>query len=636
MRAGSLPLFLCLLPVLQAQETAPPEPVRTSITVVERIETETPAFLSTLGRLEVSAQPGINIDDRLRAIPGFTLFRRSSSLVANPTTQGVSLRGLGSSGASRTLVLWDGVPVNDPFGGWVYWTRLAPSEMERVEVSRGAATSVFGDRAMSGALTLFSRPPQRFARLAYDGGNRDSHQVSAGGGWLWSRFGASANARAFTTDGYYIVPAGRRGTADTPANVRFVAGNTRLDWLGGADRLFVRLDILAEDRDNGTRLTHNSTSLGTLAANYSHAWTDDTVSLLAYHTRSEYRATFSSVAANRNAEQLTSYQQVPSEGSGAAAMWRHRASAWNLLGGADMHRVDGVSTDFVVPSGTRVGAGHQTQQGTFVQTDFARGPLKLFLGGRYQLAARDTRFFSPSGGLVAGRGPWRGRFSAYRAFRAPTLNELFRPFRVGNAETLANAALKPETLFGLEAGGDYLGEHTRISVSFFRNDLSDLITNVTLRAVGNQITRQRQNAAEGLTRGLDLNARWNWHRWSADLGWLYSDSRFGTRERIPQVPRHSANAQLTWTNGATFASAGLRAFSFQFEDDLNRFVLPGFATVQLAWTRRIGRGVSLAAEVENLLDREIVVGFSPTPLIGTPRLWRLGIRWNSPGVRAGL
>ena len=67
---------------------------------------------------------GTDLDDRLRDIPGFSLFKRSSSVVANPTTQGVSLRGIGSSGASRTLMLWDGVPANDPFGGWVYWSQI--------------------------------------------------------------------------------------------------------------------------------------------------------------------------------------------------------------------------------------------------------------------------------------------------------------------------------------------------------------------------------------------------------------------------------------------------------------------------------------------------------------------------------
>lgn len=109
-----------------------PEPVRSSITVVENVVTQTPANVSEVSAHDLAQTPGVNIDDRLREVPGFSLFRRTSSVVANPTTQGVSLRGIGSSGASRSLVLWDGVPMNDPFGGWVYWTRFPPEDLRRV------------------------------------------------------------------------------------------------------------------------------------------------------------------------------------------------------------------------------------------------------------------------------------------------------------------------------------------------------------------------------------------------------------------------------------------------------------------------------------------------------------------------
>ena len=178
----------------------------------------------------------------------------------------MSLRGLGSSGASRSLVLWDGIPVNDPFGGWVYWTRLSPEEIERVELSRGAATSVFGDRAMSGAISLFSRPAERLHLIAaYEGGNKNTHMLTGGLSHLWGRFGVSGTVRAFTTDGYYVVAEENRGAVDTPAGVRFVSGVTRVDYLGARDRLFVKFDVLAEERANGTVLTHNSTNLGTLA-----------------------------------------------------------------------------------------------------------------------------------------------------------------------------------------------------------------------------------------------------------------------------------------------------------------------------------------------------------------------------------
>jgi outer membrane receptor protein involved in Fe transport len=416
--------------------------------------------------------------------------------------------------------------------------------------------------------------------------------------------------------------------------VRFVTGNSRLDFLGQSDRLFVRLDILAEQRDNGTVLTHNSTSLGTIAANYSHNWTNDTVSVLAYHTREEYRASFSSVAASRATENLTSIQQVPSEAVGAAGMWSHRGSSWNLLGGADMQRVEGVSTDRLFPSGTRVGGGSQLQHGTFVQTDFSVGNLKLFLGGRNQFAGSDNHFFSPSTGFVLGRGQWRARGSVFRAFRAPTLNELYRPFRQGNAETLPNAALRPETVFGAEAGVDYVGESTRMTVSFFRNSIDDIITNVTLLSTPSLISRQRQNAASALSRGVDVNVRRTWHHnWTGELSYLFADTRFGSGERIPQVPRHSGSAQMTYSRNGTLLSAGLRAFSMQFEDDRNQFILPGFATLQLTAAQRLGHGFTATAEFENLTNRSYLTGFSPVPLVGAPRLWRGGVRWDFPARR---
>src|SRR5664279_3143157 len=260
----------------QAIDPPKPETVKTSITVVDKISAETPANLTVLENITLQQSPGTNLDDRLREVPGFSLFRRSSSLVANPTTQGISLRGIGSSGASRTLVLWDSIPANDPFGGWVYWTQFVPDEVGRAEISRGAATSLFGDRAMSGAIGLFSRQPEKLHVLAeYEFGNQDTHDLSAGFADAWSRVAISGTARAFTTDGYYIVPASIRGAADTRANVQFVTGDVRIDDYTSAGDLFFKTSMLAEERQNGTLLTHNSTGLGTLSLRYAREFTSD-------------------------------------------------------------------------------------------------------------------------------------------------------------------------------------------------------------------------------------------------------------------------------------------------------------------------------------------------------------------------
>src|SRR5947208_7593976 len=122
--------------------------------------TDAVAPTSVLTREDIARSPGLTLDERLRQIPGFSLLRRSSSLTAHPTSQGVSLRGLGPSGASRTLVLFDGAPLNDPFGGWVYWNRLPLSGLEAVEVSRGSLSQLSGSAAMGGAIQLLPRSPR--------------------------------------------------------------------------------------------------------------------------------------------------------------------------------------------------------------------------------------------------------------------------------------------------------------------------------------------------------------------------------------------------------------------------------------------------------------------------------------------
>src|SRR3954453_1039473 len=252
-------LLVCLLSVPAFAQNPPDsepgklDPLKQSITVNANIATEAPASIVELTRPQLEQIPGENLDDRMRYIPGFSMFRRSSSLAANPTTQGISLRGLGSSGASRTLLLWDGIPVNSPFGGWIYWTRLAPGDVERIEMSRGASedverhgmsprppTSVFGDRAMGGTINIFSRPPEPYhLTLGADGGNAGQVQLFGRFSPRWKKFGVSAHVRSFTMDGYYIVPAANRGPVDQLAGVEFVAGVIRLDYLAARDKIFL-------------------------------------------------------------------------------------------------------------------------------------------------------------------------------------------------------------------------------------------------------------------------------------------------------------------------------------------------------------------------------------------------------------
>jgi outer membrane cobalamin receptor len=605
-------------------------PVQTTITVTEKVVTETPASTIVLGQKQLQQTPGVNLDDRLRQVPGFSLFRRSSSLVANPTTQGVSLRATGSTGASRTLVLWDDVPLNDPFGGWVYWTRINPFFIDRVELVRGANTAIFGDKAMGGTVQLFSTPPQReHLNLSYFGGNENTHELAGGYSNLWGPFGASADVRAFTTDGYFITPETVRGSVDDRANVRFVTGTLHLDYLGANNRLALRFDTLAEERHNGTALQNNSTGLGTLSANYAHSWEHDQFAFVGFHTREQFHSTFSAVSASRNFERLTSQQTVPAEDLGGAAYWQHHASVWNTVFGADVDDTHGTSNDFSYSTlMLNRSGGTLLQHGVFGQGDVKLGPARFYAGLRHQFTGQGDTFLSPNGGVTVGLRQFRLRASGYRSFRSPTLNELYRDFRVGNALTKANAALRPEALVGVEIGFDWVGERDRLSLTLFHDDLSQLIGNATLSITPTLILRQRRNFASGLSRGIESSFNHRWRNWSADLGYLYADARLSTGPRLAQVPKQQGTGSLTYSADRTLVSFGVRSFGLQFDDDLNQFKLPGYAALQLTAQQRLKRGLYAQAAVENLLDRQYLVALTPTPNTGAPRLWRIGLRWD--------
>ncbi len=322
------------IPPIWAQTEAP-EPVRTSITVVEKVTTEAPANITAVGKAWSFAKPpGVNLDDRLRDIPGFSMFRRSSSLVAHPPRR-EALRGIGSSGASRTLVLWDGIPLNDPFGGWVYWTRVAPEELERVEISRGASTAVCPETEPGRRYrAVFAGTGLRGRLMAgYEGGNRDTHEVSTGYSHVWQRIGLSAMAapspRTATTSSL------RKSAATLTAKPRCALRRAICVWIIWAPRTgrscgrtcWWKTGAMAQSfrttRRRWEQLRAVSARVGQrchLRARLPHA--------------EEFRSGFSSIAADRDSERLTYEQSVPPEAVGGAALWRHGASCWNLLAGA--------------------------------------------------------------------------------------------------------------------------------------------------------------------------------------------------------------------------------------------------------------------------------------------------------------
>lgn len=659
---------------LQINVTLEPAAVAETVTITPaRTELRlavAPASVSVLDSKDVSNAAAQTFDDLLRQVPGFSIFRRSSSIVANPTTQGVSLRGAGASGASRTLVLTDGVPLNDAFGGWVYWDRVPRASVDRVELVRGGSSDLYGSDALSGVINVISRPPsQRVINVEAGHGNRDTADVTFFASERWKSFSASVAGEAFRTDGYFIIAPGIRGAADDLAASKHRALTLRLtnDW-NATNAVFVRGSLFDEDRRNGTKVQANDTASESLVAGGRFRTAEGSDwNLTLFANQQRYHQTFSAVAANRNSEALNRLQFVPSRDVGVSFNWSRMSFEKHLLvAGVDVRGVRGVSDETAIANNRATtfvsSGGRQRRAGFFIQ-DLAQisSRWQLSVNARYDnwrdssaasvsrnlttgavtprfFPARSLDAFSPRLSLIFR--PTEGvslRASAYRAFRAPTLNELYRGFRVGDTLTNANEKLVAERLTGGETGMNWTPSN-RVSarVTGYWTEIINPVSNFTLTVTPTLITRERRNLGRTRSRGVEAEADFNISNyWRISAGYLFADATVRRAPQdarleglwIPQVPRNQFTLQTVYSNPRHITAAmQFRASGKQFDDDQNRLPLGGFAVIDLMVARPLNRYVEAFFAVQNLLDERYAVGRTPIETLGMPRMMRGGVR----------
>ncbi|HEV2883882.1 MAG TPA: TonB-dependent receptor [Pyrinomonadaceae bacterium] len=643
--------------------------------VATRTETrisETAARVISLNAENLNSTAAATLDDALRQAAGFSLFRRSGSRTANPTTQGVSLRGLGASGASRALVLADGVPLNDPFGGWVYWDRVPRSSIAAVEVLHGGASHLYGSSALGGVVNISTRRPENTAlSLETYYGNQTTPGASL---FLVGRkgdWGASLSSEIFSTRGYVLVAPAERGAVDTNANSRHGVMTLRVDRrFGSYQRVFGSASFFRESRENGTPLQTNRTHVRQfLLGGEIDSFKSGSFSIRGWGGTQVYDQTFSAVSADRNSEALTRLQRVPVQFVGFSTQWTQPfGTQHTLVAGYESLQVRGASDEVGFINGRAASlsgaGGRQQTHGAFLQ-DLIKIGSRFFInaGGRVDYWGNHRAFsatVSVAPGSTAGVISFPNRTesafsprlsgvfkinervsllaSGTRAFRAPTLNELYRSFRVGNVLTLANETLRAERLTGVEAGVRFTAsqETAVFRGAFFWNQVDRPVANVTLTATPNLITRQRQNLGTTRSRGLelDIDARVN-QNWKLSAGYVFAAAvvvRFPANTAleglsIPQVARHQFTFQVRYSNPRllNFGLQG-RASSSQFDDDQNLFRLGKYFTTDLFLSRRLTRGLDAFVAAENLLNQRYEVGKTPVTTLGPPILIRAGIR----------
>lgn len=616
---------------------------------------------------DIERSGAITLDDVLRQATGFSLFRRSGSLTANPTSQGVSLRGVGANGASRALVLLDGVPLNNPFGSWVYWNRVPRESVANVSIVDGPASDSYGGGALGGVINIETK---QLEQPAFDAeaswGNKDSPSGSAVAGFRLHNIGVMAAIQGLRTDGYLLVPKEQRGSVDIPAGTADISGSLTVSHsLRDGGRAFLRWNSFGESRRNGTPLQVNDTRISATDAGFDRATSIGDLSVRAFGSSEVFNQNFSSVFLDRNSESLTNRQRNPSQQIGAALQWhrlfgeRHIVSA-----GIEGRDVRGHSAEITFAT-SRVTAhvdagGRQKTFGLFGQDSMIAGKWTLGLGGRFDQWTNTDGFsnripvsgpssfiefrdvsegaFSPriSVSRQFGSNVWL-RISGYRAFRAPTLNELYRNFRVGNVVTNANANLHAERLTGGEAGLNFhkFSERLIVRGNFFWSRIDDPVANVTLNSTPSLITRQRQNLGAIRARGLELIGEFRGtNHLNLSAEYLLTDStvlHFPTNAAlegllVPQVPRHQFNFQLSFQQKSWTAALQGRFVGTQYDDDQNLLPLAPFFTLDAEASRRLSKSVDLFVAAQNLTNTRYQVARTPVVNLGPPILARIGVR----------
>jgi len=654
-------------PAIVITGTALPEARADRVYTVERISER-----------RIAQSPSHELDQLLKEVPGIQLFRRSDARSGHPTSQGVTLRAIGGNASSRALLVLDGVPQSDPFGGWINWPAYDPAGLSGIRVIRGGGSVANGPGALAGTIEMTSRADAGAGGEIFVG-SRDSLEargrigLDAGGGVL------SLSGRGARSDGFVPITQDTRGPADHAAPYREWSGRGR--WVapvGPSTELQASLSGFHDWRTRGTDFSSDRTN----GADASVRLVDRgrwQWSALGYWQWRNLRSSTASLSAGRtSATRVLLQDSVPSRGFGGSIEVRPPLpDGIELRLGGDARRTTGETRELAnfaagQPTRRRRAGGETWTGGAFAEASAELSGIVLSAGARldrWQIegghlfeqtiatgaVTRDEHYqprhgWRPTarGGLIAPIGAgFNLRSAAYLGWRMPTLNELFRPFRAGADATAANPGLNPERLAGIEAGIDYSKGPWRASVTAFANRLKHAIANVTLAAgPGNfpQVGfvgaggsfRQRQNVDAVKVRGIEAAAEWTRGPWAVRAGASFTHARMQTGGaaalldglRPAQTPKFAATLAGSWEQEGRGAQLVLRRVGAQYEDDLNTRLLKGATTLDAFASWPLSGRLQLVARAENLTDALVMAGIGGDGSVerATPRTLWIGVR----------
>lgn len=682
-------------PCLADEAGSPEDDVRTTKPIVvtatrsDQDAADIAANVTIIDRETIENSAAVRVDHLLRKIPGFSLLRQQSSIVSGESIQGVSLRGVGQSATSRTLVLLDGIPLNDPFGNFIIWSRVPFESIERIEVVRGGGSGVWGNLALGGVIQIITeRPKERTVRFMVEGGTSGTSNLDLFAADRNGRLSYSFGANFYDTDGYRIYSDELQGPIDEKKNVRNETFNGSAEFALTPDsRVYARASYSGENKGKGTPLARSATinryyaAGGDLTTSDGSEWSTNL-----FTTARTGNNISTSIARSRETESPRSHTYDQGSVSfGANVQWAkeiagvHRISVGGDVLHSDSRRTTLTSwdSDAEVFAAEELINGKQTMGGLFAQ-EIWNPTLRwnVVLGGRWdQIKSSDGRIaefdqatgelnsetvspeetktaFSPSLGVVFHASEMISlRGGAYKAFRAPTVSELYRTTGSSTVNS-GNPDLSPEELVGGETGFNFNpNSFFSAKVTGFWSEVDGTITLKTIGVAEDSATvidpcglipedgtcRQQNNVGTLRTRGVEFEFQVLPHPfWSLSGSYIYDDAEMIESpdlniegNRIRHVPRHHVVLGASFDKPSFFAAhIQGRYVGERFENDVNDLPIDEMFVVDFQVSRKISQWAESFISIENLLDEEFEV--RPTSRgqteIGMPRMIHGGLR----------
>lgn len=640
--------------------------------------------VAEIGRERLTQTASGRFEDVLRDAAGVAQFRRADSRSSHPTAQGITLRGLGGNASSRALLLLDGVPQADPFGGWVPFPAYLPERLGSVRITRGGGSGYHGAGALAGTVELFSAGPELLGPLAVTGfyGSRESVDLVATSGVRLGGGALTLAGQYARGDGFVPIVAEDRGPADraAPYEQASLALRAVVPVAAGIE-LQSSVAGFTDARERGTAFTdvrsRGADASVRLVGRGAWQW-----SALGYLQHRDFASGFASVNAGRVAASATLDQRVPSTGMGARIeLSPPLGGGATLRLGGDLRGTSGRTQELYTyvagnPTRRRVAGGETLTSGLFADFSLERGALTLSAGGRVDrwtitngslfeaplaggAVLTDARFANRSGWETSGRAgvavrvaePLSLRAAGYTGWRLPALNELYRPFRAGADATAANPLLDPERLQGVEGGIDLdPGAGFSLRGTIYWNRIDDAIGNVTLGSgpgtfpgvgfvAAGGAYRQRLNLDAVTAAGAELDLRWQAGPWRASASWAFTDARVEASGlavaldglRPAQTARHQGSATLGWTRNDAVLSLTGRYTGPQYEDDQNARQLAEAFTLDARIAVPLTAALSVEARGENLGDARVETAISGGDIVerAAPRTLWIGLRYRA-------